>query len=213
MKYAVYISGNGTAIRTAIKENEKFGSKIKIVISDNSLNQYLKNFYEDRGISYHLYDFKQIPISKKEKNRYFSDKLLDLLKKNQIDYCLCFGNHLLKGNLLKEYEYRIINFHPSLLPLYPGMHAIEQALCAGENILGNTAHFINEGVDSGPIILQNVFLTRNYLEKGYGAVFSEQVALILKIDELLSERRIRIVDNKVIIDKADYSVSYIYPNV
>ena len=56
--------------------------------------------------------------------------------------------------LLEKYKNRIINIHPSLLPKYPGEDAQEQAFKAGEKISGLTIHFVDAGLDSGPIILQ-----------------------------------------------------------
>ncbi len=62
--------------------------------------------------------------------------------------------HLLTAPFLELFPDRIVNVHPSLLPKYPGMHAIEEALAAGETSTGATVHFVDEGIDSGPIIGQ-----------------------------------------------------------
>jgi phosphoribosylglycinamide formyltransferase 1 len=62
--------------------------------------------------------------------------------------------HLLTTPFLELFPDRIVNVHPSLLPKYPGMHAIEDALAAGETSSGATVHFVDEGIDSGPIIGQ-----------------------------------------------------------
>ena len=61
---------------------------------------------------------------------------------------------LVGSTLLKAFPNRIINLHPSLLPLFPGMRSIEQALTAGVSETGVTVHFVDEGMDTGPIILQ-----------------------------------------------------------
>jgi phosphoribosylglycinamide formyltransferase-1 len=62
--------------------------------------------------------------------------------------------HLLTRPFLDLFPERVLNVHPSLLPKYPGAHAIEEALAAGETSTGTTVHFVDEGVDSGPIIGQ-----------------------------------------------------------
>ena len=60
------------------------------------------------------------------------------------------------GKLLEAYRNKIINFHPSLLPSYPGLNAIDKAIEGNSLLLGNTAHFIDEKVDTGPIIMQSI---------------------------------------------------------
>ncbi len=213
LNYAVYISTNGTAIKKAIEQNNEFGKKVKLVISDNRNNLYLKEFYEDHGIEYCLFDFKELEGPREGKNELLSEKMRLIFHERNIDYCLCFGSHLLKGKILKEYEYRIINFHPALLPQYPGFNSIDQAINDNNSFLGNTAHFIGEGTDTGSIILQNVIMAKNFYETGYSAVISQQLPLILKLDQLLSEDRIHIVDGKVYIENANYTISHIYPEV
>ncbi len=61
---------------------------------------------------------------------------------------------LLTGDFLSRFPERVINVHPALLPAFPGLHVIEQALEYGVKVFGVTVHFVDEGVDSGPIILQ-----------------------------------------------------------
>ena len=64
---------------------------------------------------------------------------------------------LLGGAFIRRFEGRIVNVHPSLLPAFPGIGAIEQALDYGVRVMGVTVHFVDEGVDSGPVILQEAF--------------------------------------------------------
>ena len=64
---------------------------------------------------------------------------------------------ILGGPFIRRFEGRMINVHPSLLPAFPGVHAIEQALEYGVRVMGVTIHFVDEGVDSGPVILQEAF--------------------------------------------------------
>jgi phosphoribosylglycinamide formyltransferase 1 len=68
--------------------------------------------------------------------------------------CLAGFLRLVKRPLLAAFPKRIINIHPSLLPAYPGLESWKQALVAGENEAGCTIHFVDEGMDTGPIILQ-----------------------------------------------------------
>src|SRR3989454_2906612 len=68
--------------------------------------------------------------------------------------CLAGYMRLLSGALVKHFEGRLLNIHPSLLPAFPGLHAQRQALEYGVRIAGVTVHFVDEGVDTGPIIVQ-----------------------------------------------------------
>jgi phosphoribosylglycinamide formyltransferase 1 len=61
---------------------------------------------------------------------------------------------LLDPSFLRRFPNRVINVHPALLPAFPGLHAVEQALAYGVKVFGVTVHFVDEGVDTGPVILQ-----------------------------------------------------------
>jgi len=83
--------------------------------------------------------------------------LLDALKSNEVDFiCLAGYMRLLGRSVVSEYRGRILNIHPSLLPAFPGLDAQHQALTHGVKFSGCTVHFVDDGLDSGPIILQAV---------------------------------------------------------
>ena len=73
-----------------------------------------------------------------------------------LDVALVFFTRILGGELLAP-RFRLVNFHPSLLPAFPGMHAVEAALAAGVRVIGSTAHLVDEGVDTGRILDQAWF--------------------------------------------------------
>ena len=64
---------------------------------------------------------------------------------------------VLSAPFIQRFQGRIVNVHPSLLPAFPGLHAIEQAIAYGVRVMGVTVHYVEEGVDSGPVILQESF--------------------------------------------------------
>ena len=68
--------------------------------------------------------------------------------------------HLLAAPFLERFEGRILNVHPSLLPAFPGAHAVEDALAHGVKVTGATVHFVDEGVDTGPIVFQEAVEVR-----------------------------------------------------
>ncbi len=85
----------------------------------------------------------------------FDLQVMRLLEKQSADFvCLAGFMRLLSPRFIQSFRHRILNIHPSLLPAFPGMHAQRQALEYGVKISGCTVHFVDEGLDSGPIILQ-----------------------------------------------------------
>lgn len=80
------------------------------------------------------------------------------LEAREVDLIVLAGfMELLGGSFIRHFEGRIINVHPSLLPAFPGIRAIEQAVEYGVQVIGVTVHFVDEGVDSGPVLLQESF--------------------------------------------------------
>ena len=204
LRYAAYISGSGSNIKKVVESNSNLSKKIKLIFSDNS-NKAIKEMCNKNDIIYVEYD----PSSK----ILFSDYMLRTFEKYNIDYCFSFGTKLLKGDILIKYKNRIINFHPSLLPHFPGFNAIDKAIESNVKIIGNTTHFIDESIDGGPIILQSVVHVEKFFENGYESIIEEQIVLMEKIDMLLTTDRIHVENGKVKIENANYFITQIYPDV
>ena len=82
-------------------------------------------------------------------------KNLKILKEKEIEIVVLAGfMRLLTPEFIESYRNKILNIHPSLLPLFPGAHAHRDAITHGAKISGCTAHFVDEGIDTGPIIMQ-----------------------------------------------------------
>jgi phosphoribosylglycinamide formyltransferase-1 len=89
--------------------------------------------------------------------------LADWLEERRVDLLVLAGfMELLGAPFIRRFAGRIVNVHPSLLPAFPGVRAIEQALEYGVTMMGVTVHFVDEGVDSGAIILQEAFAINPY---------------------------------------------------
>ena len=147
----VLASGRGTnlqAIIEAVKEG-KIEGRISIVISDNRDAFALKRAKQN-NIETEYINFKSF------KNREDYDKeIMECLKEKDIDLVVLAGYmRILSSYFIKMYKNRIMNIHPALLPSFPGLHAQRQAVEYGVKISGCTVHFVDEGVDSGPVILQ-----------------------------------------------------------
>jgi phosphoribosylglycinamide formyltransferase (GART) (GAR transformylase) (5'-phosphoribosylglycinamide transformylase) len=212
MRISFYVSGSAGRLRKILKQAPKATLElIKIVVCDNLRNEDLHQLLSEHNIKMVSFDYKTLHSDKKKRSEVLSDTLNSLFKENEIDYCFCFGEHILNGQLLKDYKNKIINFHPSILPMFPGLNAIDQALDAGAKLLGNTAHFIDEGIDTGPIIMQNIVTLEFFEKHGYDGVLDQQITLFNRILDCLINESLLIEDRKVILKNYDYSKTVFFP--
>ena len=87
----------------------------------------------------------------------FEDAMIAVLDEARVEWIICAGfMRVLTSRFLKRYEGRVLNTHPALLPAFPGIDAPQQAIDGGVKVTGCTIHFVEEGVDTGPIIAQGV---------------------------------------------------------
>ncbi|GFI09412.1 phosphoribosylglycinamide formyltransferase [Muribaculaceae bacterium] len=216
MNYAFYISGKSSRLIQYLSQfYEQKNLEIKLVVSDSILEKELESILNQFNIPSRIFEYKKL-LGKtyKEKNRTLSDRIMYELDAHKIDYCLSFGSHILSGVLLDKYKNRLINFHPAILPMYPGKNAIDQAVCAENTFLvGNTVHFIDEGVDTGKIIMQSVIPLESFFSNNndYDAILNLQIEMLDKLLLILEEDRVQIQDGRVKIIGADYNKSNLYP--
>jgi phosphoribosylglycinamide formyltransferase-1 len=149
-RLGILISGRGSnfmAIADAIAAH-RLHAEIAIVIS-NRLEAPGIAAAQERGLH-------AIAIPSKGLDREAYDRqLIDELRKNSVDLvCLAGYMRILSGHFIREFHQRILNIHPSLLPAFPGLDAQYQALEHGAKFSGCTVHFVEEGLDSGPIVSQ-----------------------------------------------------------
>lgn len=148
MRLAVFASGNGSnfqAIAEAISE-EKF-AELVVLITDKEC------YALERAASLGINTFT---LDKSKKRSEYEVDVLEVLQKYDVDFIALAGYMNIIGNtLLEAYEGRIINIHPSLLPKYRGLHAIERAFENGDEEIGITIHYVDSGIDTGKIIVQD----------------------------------------------------------
>lgn len=115
--------------------------------------------------------------------------------------CLAGFMRIISPEFVSHYRMRIMNIHPALLPSFPGLHAQKQALDAGVKITGCTVHFVDEGVDSGPIILQRaVPVMDNDTEDTLSArILEQEHQLYPEAVRLFCEGRLKVQGRKVLI--------------
>ena len=151
-RLGILISGRGSnflAIADAIA-GHRLDAEIAVVISNHPEAPGLAAARE-RGLT-------AVVLPSKGLDREAYDRqLIAELQKNRVDLvCLAGYMRILSGHFIREYAQRIVNIHPSLLPAFPGLDAQHQALEHGVKFSGCTVHFVEEGLDSGPIIAQAV---------------------------------------------------------
>lgn len=157
LRLAVLVSGGGTnlqAIMDSIQNGTITNAEIVTVISNNAGAYALERTK--------AYGAESLLLSPKDfdTREEFNQKLLETLKERDIDLVVLAGYLVVVPPcVIQEYENRIINIHPSLIPSFCGtgcygLHVHEKALARGVKVSGATVHFVDEGTDTGPIILQ-----------------------------------------------------------
>jgi phosphoribosylglycinamide formyltransferase-1 len=145
-------SSSGTNFEACVDYLKKNKIDIEILglICDNPSAQVVERS-KNLGILSFLIPFTDF-ASKEDFHSEILNKTLSLSP----DLIIAVGYmRILKKQFVEKFKNRIINVHPSLLPAFPGLNAVEQAFTYGAKITGCTTHFIDEGVDTGPIILQS----------------------------------------------------------
>ena len=145
---AVFISGTGSNLKSLINFSKLKKSPIiiKMIISNNSKSKGLQ-YARIYKIKKKVFDFKNI-LSEK--------KVINELKKNDIDLiCLAGFMKILSKTFINNFNGKILNIHPSLLPKFKGLNTHERAIRNKEKYSGCTVHFVNSKLDSGKIILQD----------------------------------------------------------
>jgi len=199
MKIGILASGNGSnlqAIIDSINKGYLQNAEISIVISDNE-NAYALKRSKDNNI-------KNLYINKKEyKTRIeYDTKIVEVLKEEKIELVILAGYlRWISEYFVNEYRGRIMNIHPSLLPSFKGLNAIEKAYNYGVKITGVTVHFVDETEDAGPIILQEtIIINENMsLEKLEEEIHKIEHKLYPKAIDLFIKDKLYIENKKVFI--------------
>ena len=194
----VLASGRGTNLQAIIEavEEGKIEGEIKVVISDNP-DAYALKRAEQYNIDTRYINFKEF------KNREDYDKeIIKTLEEKKIDLVVLAGYmRILSPYFIRTCKNKIMNIHPALLPSFPGLHAQKQAIEHGVKVSGCTAHFVDEGVDSGPIILQKVVEVKdNDTEESLAErILKEEHQIYPRAIQLFSQGRLIIKGRKVFI--------------
>jgi phosphoribosylglycinamide formyltransferase 1 len=198
LRLGVLASGSGSNLQAIMDncESRKIDAQVVVVISDKEEAFALQRARNKEIPAYHLN-----PKGFAQKTEY-EEELVKILQEHQIDLVILAGYMRLVGKrLLESYPQRIINIHPALLPAFPGTHGQKDAFEYGVKFSGCTVHFVDEGMDTGPIIKQAVVpvleddtvddLSARILKEEH-RIFSEAIQLYAQGKLEINGRKVRI---------------------
>ena len=140
----------------------------------------------------------------KGKRLQYDKEIISILKKYKVTpsnglVCLAGFMRIISPYFIKEYKNKILNIHPALLPAFPGLDAQKQAIEFGSKFSGCTVHFVDEGVDTGPIIIQEIVkINNNDTEKSLSKkILVKEHEIYPKAVELFAKKKISIKGRKV----------------
>ena len=203
LNIAVFISGGGTnlqAIIDAVKEN-KINGKIKLVFSNR------KNAYGLIRAQNESIDTFYLNRKKFFSNEEYDERILEELERKNIDLIVLAGYlNILSSKLVSKYSNRIINIHPSLIPSFCGdgfygENVHKAVIKSGVKFTGATTHFVDENVDTGAIILQDVvpILINDDFETVAKRVLEIEHKILVKTVKAFCDNKIVFKDNRAFI--------------
>ena len=197
----ILISGRGSNMESILKAIKK--KKIPInpaVVISNKPNAKGLAIAKKMGVQIEIVDSSKY----KGKRLQYDKKIISTLKKYKVTpsnglVCLAGFMRIISPYFIKEYKNKILNIHPALLPAFPGLDAQKQAIEFGSKFSGCTVHFVDEGVDTGPIIIQEVVkVNNNDTEKSLSKkILVKEHEIYPKAVELFAKKKISIKGRKV----------------
>jgi phosphoribosylglycinamide formyltransferase 1 len=197
----ILISGRGSnmdAILGAIKSGNIKNAKRCVVISNDPSTTGLKIASEKYGVA------TKVITPDGLKGWHYDQKIVAVLHKHGVTpqtglVCLAGFMRIISPEFVRQYRMRIMNIHPALLPSFPGLHAQRQALDYGVKVTGCTVHFVDEGVDSGPVILQKAVpvMDDDDEESLSARILEEEHQLYPEAIRMFCEGRIKIEGRRV----------------
>ncbi|MBP1929708.1 phosphoribosylglycinamide formyltransferase-1 [Methanolinea mesophila] len=194
---AVLASGRGSnfqAIIDATRSGDITAGRCSRLITDNP-GAYAIVRAKEAEIPVSLVDYRTFP----SRDRY-EDQLIRVMRETDADLFVLAGYMRILGKgIVHEFSGRIMNIHPALLPSFPGLHAQRQALECGVKVAGCTVHLVDEGMDTGPIVLQEcVQVIEGDTEESLSErILQREHRCLPRAVQLFCEGRIRVEDGRV----------------
>jgi len=186
------------AILKTIK-NKKIPIKPTVVISNSSNARGLK-IAKKLGVETEIVVSKGFKGSRWD----YDKKIITILQKHGVTpkngiICLAGFMRIISPQFIRKYKNKILNMHPALLPAFPGLDAQKQAIEYGAKYSGCTVHFVDDGVDTGPIIIQSVVkINKNDTEETLAKkILRQEHKIYPEAVRLLAEKKIRVYGRKI----------------
>ncbi len=201
MKIAVLVSGSGTNLQTLIEQlhqDETSGIDIAVVLSDRR-KAYALTRAKRVGIPTHV-----VRTQNYENRLDFDAEISRVIEQYAVELIVLAGfMKLFQPPFVQKYRNRIINVHPTLLPAFPGAHPVADTLAYGVKIAGVTVHFVDEDVDSGPIIAQSAVpvLDTDDEESLHNRIQVEEHKLYPQVIKWYAQGKLKIEGRKVIVKR------------
>lgn len=199
----VLVSGSGTNLLAIIEavNTGKIDGLIRIVISDKYDAFALRRarFYNIKTNSINPEGF--------DSREGYDKEIVSILKEKEIELVVLAGYmKILSPYFINAFKDKIMNIHPALLPSFPGLHVQKKAIDYGVKVSGCTVHFVDEGLDSGPIIMQKaVKVKENDTEETLAKrILREEHKIYPRAIQLFAEERLEIIGRKVLIKERQY---------
>jgi len=201
LKLAILISGRGSNMKAILDAIKKQNIPIKpmVVISNKPTAIGLK-IARKIGVQTEIIESKGFQGNRWE----YDKKIMRILNKYRITpknslICLAGFMRILSPEFIKKFKNRILNIHPSILPAFPGLDAQRQAIESGVSHSGCTVHFVDEGVDTGPIIVQEIVKIKNgdTEETLSKRILAQEHKAYPEAVRLIAEKKISVVGRKV----------------
>ena len=197
LKLAILISGRGSNMQAILKaiKNQSIPINPVVVISSKPSARGLR-IAKRYGVKTEIVESKGFQGSRWE----YDQKIIDVLSgykitpKNSL-ICLAGFMRILSPEFIKKYKNRILNIHPAILPAFPGLDAQKRAIDSGVKYSGCTAHFVDEGIDTGQIIVQEVVKVRSddTEETLAKRILAKEHKAYPKAIRLVAEKKIKII--------------------
>lgn len=199
IRIGVLVSGRGSNLQAIIDniENGSLSAEIAVVISDRADAYSL-----DRAKKHALPAVHVSAKGYKGKRDEYDTLLVKELQKHNVDLIVLAGfMRIITPTLLKAFPNRIMNIHPALLPSFPGLHVQQAALEHGAKFSGCTVHFVDEGMDTGPIIVQAaVPILDNDTEDSLSErILKQEHKIYSRAIQLYAEGKLKIEGRRVIV--------------
>ena len=203
LNLAILISGRGSNMENILKAVKKNKIPIKptVVISNKSDAKGLA-IAQKLGVKTEIMESNGL----KGGNWEYDSKLVSILEKYNVTpqnglICLAGFMRIMSPEFIRHYKGRILNIHPAILPSFPGLHSQRQALEYGVKYSGCTVHFVDEGVDTGPVILQSVVKIKegDTEESISKKILKQEHKIYPKAVKLFAKGKIKIVGRKTVI--------------